>query len=503
MHTENLCAAIANLKDATSLLLNLDLANLTDPALLDAVRQLRPVVCQVQAAQARLIGAVHVRGAVTAEGAVSTAAWLRNGIRMDDTAARVRSAMVLDRLPQVAAAFAAGDISEAHVDVIAKVARDIPDEAMAAGAEKLLVEQAMDLAPTKFVQAATKIRDHLDPDAAERRRRRRLTERSLYANRTFEGAVSVNGMFDPEAGETLLTALAALMPPPRAGDLRSTPTRRADALLDLCRLAANTSPIAGGEKPHVIVTVDLDTLRSKLSQTSPNRSTPSESEVDHPGQGQPPPPQDQHLPHQSGDEHSAERRLTASGQRTATAESNGSGPPPAGKGGVPADPNRNDESTAQREEATTPEPNGSEEWTVRSGGSATTKGSGRSAPGAAPERGRGYLAPFGEQTGWGLGEPCGPAGWGLPHSSPIGVMGQGATLGSGWPIGPETARRLACDAGIIPLLIGSHSEPLDVGRLSRSAPPALRRALVYRDGGCRFPQCDRPPEWTDAHHVRH
>src|SRR5258705_2613422 len=138
------------------------------------------------------------------------------------------------------------------------------DEAMAAGAEKLLVDEATHSTPTSFVRAATKIRDHLDPDAAQRRRRQRLTDRWLYASRTFDGAVAINGMLDPEAGETFLTALAALMPPPRTGDTRGTPTRLADALLDLCRLAANTSPVAGGEKPHVIITVDLDTLRSHL-----------------------------------------------------------------------------------------------------------------------------------------------------------------------------------------------------------------------------------------------
>jgi hypothetical protein len=66
MHMGNACTAVANLQAATAVLLKLDLAELLDPALLDAVRQLRPVVCQVQAAEARLIGAVHRRGAVTA-----------------------------------------------------------------------------------------------------------------------------------------------------------------------------------------------------------------------------------------------------------------------------------------------------------------------------------------------------------------------------------------------------------------------------------------------------
>jgi hypothetical protein len=62
-------------------------------------------------------------------------------------------------------------------------------------------------------------------------------------------------------------------------------------------------------------------------------------------------------------------------------------------------------------------------------------------------------------------------------------------------------RRLACDAGLIPVVLGSRGEVLDIGRKRRAVPSAIRRALIVRDRGCAFPQCDRPPDWTDAHHV--
>jgi hypothetical protein len=74
---------------------------------------------------------------------------------------------------------------------------------------------------------------------------------------------------------------------------------------------------------------------------------------------------------------------------------------------------------------------------------------------------------------------------------------------TGQPLSAATARRLACDAGLIPTVLGSHSEPLDVGRATRTIPPAIRRALILRDGGCAFPGCTRPPRWTDAHHITH
>ena len=64
-------------------------------------------------------------------------------------------------------------------------------------------------------------------------------------------------------------------------------------------------------------------------------------------------------------------------------------------------------------------------------------------------------------------------------------------------------RRLCCDAEVIPAVLGSASEILDVGRQSRLVTPALWRALVARDRHCRFPGCRRPPVMCHAHHVIH
>jgi hypothetical protein len=68
---------------------------------------------------------------------------------------------------------------------------------------------------------------------------------------------------------------------------------------------------------------------------------------------------------------------------------------------------------------------------------------------------------------------------------------------------PETIRRIACDADIVRMIVGPDSEILDVGRSSRSIPTAIRRALDHRDGGCTWEGCDAPPQWTDAHHIKH
>ena len=66
----------------------------------------------------------------------------------------------------------------------------------------------------------------------------------------------------------------------------------------------------------------------------------------------------------------------------------------------------------------------------------------------------------------------------------------------------QTVRRLSCDASLLTLLESEQGEPLDVGRKTRSIPPAIRRALHTRDGGCRFPGCTHQ-RYVDAHHVEH
>lgn len=70
------------------------------------------------------------------------------------------------------------------------------------------------------------------------------------------------------------------------------------------------------------------------------------------------------------------------------------------------------------------------------------------------------------------------------------------------PVAAETARRLACDASVSTVRVDGGGTPLDVGRATRTIPPAIRTALVVRDRHCRFPGCNRPPCWTDAHHLQ-
>jgi hypothetical protein len=71
------------------------------------------------------------------------------------------------------------------------------------------------------------------------------------------------------------------------------------------------------------------------------------------------------------------------------------------------------------------------------------------------------------------------------------------------PVSSKTIERLACDSSIARVLLNSESLVIDVGRSKRVVSEPGRRALVARDGRCRWPDCDRPASRSAAHHVVH
>jgi len=73
----------------------------------------------------------------------------------------------------------------------------------------------------------------------------------------------------------------------------------------------------------------------------------------------------------------------------------------------------------------------------------------------------------------------------------------------GHRLSASAIRRLACDADLIPVVMGGPSEPLDVGRVKRLFTPGQRRAVYLRDRHCSFPGCTVPAAWTQIHHVIH
>lgn len=80
------------------------------------------------------------------------------------------------------------------------------------------------------------------------------------------------------------------------------------------------------------------------------------------------------------------------------------------------------------------------------------------------------------------------------------LRGSGVAM-TGQVLSPQTVRRMACEAGIIPMVLGTQGEILDIGRLSRLFTPGQRRAMWHRDKGCTFPACTMPAAWCEAHHI--
>ncbi len=84
--------------------------------------------------------------------------------------------------------------------------------------------------------------------------------------------------------------------------------------------------------------------------------------------------------------------------------------------------------------------------------------------------------------------------------------GCGEVLGStatGTVLSPESLRRIACEADLVPHVLGTAGEDLDLGMVVRLFTRAQRRRLMRRDRGCTYPGCTAPAAWCKAHHVIH
>ena len=85
-------------------------------------------------------------------------------------------------------------------------------------------------------------------------------------------------------------------------------------------------------------------------------------------------------------------------------------------------------------------------------------------------------------------------------------VGAATTIGSadtGTLLAPETVRRIGCDAGILPAVMGGPGHVLDLGHATRWFTPGQTKALWLRDRHCTIPGCGMPAQWCDGHHIRH
>jgi hypothetical protein len=346
------------------------------------------------------LAALDAAGAAGADQGVqapSTASWLRNRLRLSAGAATsyVRTARALFRGPlrRTAQALCDGEVSVAHAQVLAHGTHDLPEQ-VAAEAEPVLLEAARHLDPLRLRRVLGHLQHVVDPEGADHQTQRRHGRRGLWLAPTWEGMIALQGLLEPEAGQTLVAALEPLARPHSSQDDRSGDQRRADALTELARrnLEGGELPQTGGVRPQLLVTVDLDSL------------------LDQPGVV-------------GGDTGWAGPLGPAACQRLAC-------------------------DSALTRVLISRYPNGHHDH--------------HGDPGDHDHRG------------------------GDPHGD------------------HHLADRLqTAMAWLPPILGGAPRQPLDVGRASRVITPTQRAALAVRDGGCVFPECQRPLTWCEGHHLLH
>src|ERR671918_3180783 len=245
-----------------------ELGSLSDAELGVRVDELERAGRVIEAERARCLVEVERRGVHAADGQLSAAAWLahRHGMSQGAAAAHVQVARALVEMPRVADALAEGEISGSAVEALVR-ARDAAPEAFAQE-EKVLVDSAKTLSHRELRVALERWRDGVDAASAAREEEERHARRRFTAVVGLNGMVRTDGELDSENGQYVITALRAKVDAwsrGRTDDTRLPAQRRADALGEICRewLDLAERPSIGGERPHVVVTMNLEALQAR------------------------------------------------------------------------------------------------------------------------------------------------------------------------------------------------------------------------------------------------
>jgi hypothetical protein len=239
---------------------------LSEGELLDGMPLVHGGIIKLTALLTRFVTVSERRQAHRADGMATMKGWLTGHLRMsgNEAAGYLRAGRRLEQLPELAAAFAEGAVSSAHVQVVtaavtpSRVAKAAEVGVDLATTDRLLTDAARALGPEDTGKAVKRWVAGVDPDGL-------LDDaaglpRVLKMAASTGGRVYMSGHLDPVGGETVHAALEAVMNGHRpAGDRRSYAERQGDALVELCRQALNggTLPDVRGERPHVRVSIDL------------------------------------------------------------------------------------------------------------------------------------------------------------------------------------------------------------------------------------------------------
>jgi hypothetical protein len=264
---------MSTLRSATDELRAQDLRSLTDDDLASDLDEIERVVRVLEAERARRLAEFERRRAHENDGFLSVSAWLvaRHRVAPSTATRRIRMARSLEVMPQAAQAFSGGELSDSAVGLLAAARESLPEAFTRC--EEALLEAARTLPVAALRSVIEYWRQSQDLAEAERDEDERFEQRNLNVSPTLHGMVRVDGDLDPETGQNLMSALRAVMD----ADARTHPSpefrrpgqRRADALGQICRVWMDSSDRSAilGERPHVVVTLDLDALEGRAGRS--------------------------------------------------------------------------------------------------------------------------------------------------------------------------------------------------------------------------------------------
>jgi hypothetical protein len=258
--TGDLTAAVRSLGDES-----LDVA---DVVLSQRMIDLLAAGERLQAEVIRTCAAWDGRRAWAADGALDPRAWLTHHTPASkhDASSLVRNARLVRKHERTAKALAAGDVSVAHVDVLAQAAANGRDK-LYAEHEDALVDAAMTNDAGRFRLVARRWTELADDELGRLDALSAFERRHLHVSSTFRGMGVLNGLLDREATAVVKDAIKAYDHPDKVGGPvapRTLSQRQADAMMEICKVALWAKGERGPVVSAVDVVIDIETLSGEL-----------------------------------------------------------------------------------------------------------------------------------------------------------------------------------------------------------------------------------------------
>jgi hypothetical protein len=241
---------------------------------------------QTDAAVTGLVAAFDASQSWVPDGARSAATWMTARCRVprSDANGVIRRGRLRSLLPVAFEAWREGEITAAHLDVLAGARTPATAEQLTRD-ETMLVGHARRLSFADFRRAVEYWRMFADPDGAESRAERQHRSRRVDLEQSFEGMWMGRMTFDPINGEIVRNELhrlerrlyesdwaeakARLGREPIASELRrSSAQRLADALVEMARRSASSEGDGQGSRPCISVLVDYPTIKGPVLETA-------------------------------------------------------------------------------------------------------------------------------------------------------------------------------------------------------------------------------------------